>query len=607
MRSAIAVLLVGSFLSFIALSSDRADLRAQEKKVTVEKADPNVPPPPPKKDEPKKDLHKEDVPKKDAPEEKFDQKKADIETLKAANMAVEGKAMLEFFQKHTVSDTNRQRLSELIKLLGDEDFDKREQASEEIEKFGVSAIGMLRQAERTPYPEVLRRCERCLKNIEKVPTRTLASAAARLLGDLKTEGATETLLNFLPLAEDDTVADDVRGALAALAMRGGQPDPVLHEALESKETIKRSAAAEAFARGGDKAMRDEVRKLMTKETDNDIKLRVVVGLVTTAKSKVVVEEMIKLMAEVPVEAGWRAEEILVRLAGEKGPTVSLGGDKASREKARDEWLKWWKANEKDIDLAKLDELERTLGYTLVVEMDVRGIGGRVKEITPDGKTRWEITNVQFPTDALIMPGNKVIISEQNNNRVSERDTATGKEIWGETFNQPVGLQKLSNGNLVIIGRHQVMEWDRNRKPISTITRQQYDIVAGAKLRNGNFVVYTQQGQIITYDKDNKQLDAFATQRANYNSTMQILPNGKLLVTQFRGVAEVDLIAKKAEVILNYNFPTSAQKLPNGNVLVSNQNNYLVAEMDPKANKSIWEHKPDNNNNNFYRAWRAKRR
>ena len=598
MRSAIAGLITFSLCSFVAFSANDT-LVGQGKKPEVLKEVPKDTP----KDAPK-DAPKE--PEKSVVEEKFDQKKADIETLKTANLPFEGKALLRFFQQHTVTDTDRAHLTELIGRLGDDDFDRREQASAEIEEYGVSAIGLLRQAERSTNPEVLRRCERCLKNIEKVPTRTLACAAARLIADLKPDDAMITLLNYLPLADDDSVGDDVRSAIAALAMKDGKPDPVLLKALDSRESIKRGVAAEAFARNGDKAIRAAMRKLMATEKEIDINLRIAIALVAAAKDKVVVEDMIKLMVEAPVESGWRAEEILVRLAGDKTPMVSLGGDQAARDKARAEWLKWWKDNEKTINLAKLDELERTLGYTLIIEMDVRGAGGRVKEITPDGKVRWEVTNVQFPTDAIVLPGNRVVIAEQNTNRVSERDTATGKEIWATNFNQPVGLQRLSNGNIVVVGRQQIIEWDKDRKAVATITRQQFDIVAGAKLRNGDFAVYTQQGLIVTYDKSGKQLDQFNAGRGNYNSTMQVLPNGKILISQFRGIAEVDLINKKTDVLMAYNFPTSAQKLPNGNILVSNQNNYQVAEMDPKTSKVVWEYKPDNNNN-FYRPWRAKRR
>lgn len=594
MRSAFAGLLTALFAGLLAFTS-APDLVAQKKAV----------------DTPKKTDAK-DAPKEAPEEEKFDQKKADVETVKAAGYDADPKALMDFFKKHTVTDADRARLGTLIKQLGDDDFDRREEATEEIQKFGVAAIGPLRQAERTSDPEVLRRCEQCLKAIEKVPTRTLASAAARLLAELKAEGASETLLNYLPLAEDEAVADDVRAALAGVAMRDGKPDPALKAALAEKDALKRGAAAEAFARGGDKAMRGEARKLLESDADADLKLRVAVALVGGAKDKDVVESMIKLMADVPAEAGWRAEELLVRMAGEKGPAVSLGADKTAREKARDEWLKWWKDNAKDVDLAKLDESERTLGYTLLIEMDVRGIGGRVQEVGPDGKKRWEITNVQFPTDAVVLPGNKVIIAEQNNNRVSERDTATGKEVWGQTFNQPVGLQRLPSGNLVVVGRHQVVEWGRDRKPVSTITRQNYDIVCGAKLRNGQFAVMTQQAQIVTYDKDGKQLDTFSAaignrRQANYNSTMQVLPNGKALVTLWQAVAEVDFNKKESKSALTFNYPSSAQRLPNGNILVSSQNTYRTVEMDPRNNKTVWEHKPENNNQNFYRAWRAKRR
>lgn len=553
-------------------------------------------------------LKKENAPKEQPAEEKFDQKKADIETIRSADIAFEGKALLDFYKKHTVTDADRSRLGTLIKQLGDDDFDKREEASTEIEKFGVAAIGLLRQAERSSDIEVIRRCERCLKIIEKVPTRTLASAAARLLAELKTEGTSEVLLNYLPLAEDEAVGDDVRLALSAVAMKDGKPDPVLQQALDSTEAIKRGAAAEAFARGGDKAMRDTMRNRIEKEKEGEIRLRIAMALVTAAKDKAVVETMIKAMADAPFEIGWRAEEILVRMAGEKGPTASFSGDRVTKDKAATEWLAWWKANEKDVDLTKLDEIERMLGYTLLIEIDIRGIGGRLRELGPDGKVRWEITNVQYPTDAIVLPGNRVIVCEQNNNRVSERDTSkNGQEVWGTTFNQPVGLQKLTNGNLVVVGRQQIVEWDRNRKAVTTITRNQYDIVAALKMRNGEFAVLTQQGQIVTYDKDAKQLAVMATTRPNYMATMQLLPNNSILFTQQRGVGEVDLAKKESKTVMTYNYPTSAQKLPNGNILVASQNNYQVVEMDPKNNKVVWEHKFENVANNFYRAWRAKKR
>ena len=124
--------------------------------------------------------------------------------------------------------------------LGDDDFEAREAASEELSKSGVPAIALLRAAinAKDADPEIVRRCDLALKIIEKVPTRSLAIAAARLLATQKEDGITEVLLNYLPLADDESVGDEIRNTLAALAVRDGKPDQTLEAALESKEALQ---------------------------------------------------------------------------------------------------------------------------------------------------------------------------------------------------------------------------------------------------------------------------------------------------------------------------------------------------------------------------------
>jgi hypothetical protein len=367
-------------------------------------------------------------------DEPFDQRKADLETVKSAGYTDDVKSLTDFFRNHTVSDADRSRINALIQKLGDDTFEAREAASDELSRSGVPAIALLRSAMNAKDAdyEIARRCELALKVIEKVPTRSLAIAAARLLAGKKDDGIAEVLLNYLPLADDESVGDEIRNTLTALAVRDGKPDRALTAALESKDSLRRGAAAEAFARAGDKDSRARMKELLKKETDNDVRLLVALALVNDGRDKEIVPEVIRLMAEVPSERGWRAEELLWRIAGEDGPAVSLGADKPSREKARDEWKKWWDANEKKVDLAKLDQ-ESSYGLTIVCESPLRGGLGRVVAIGGDGKERWSVKNLNWPMDAVPLAGKKVLIAEHNRNRIIEREI-DGKEIWSENIN-----------------------------------------------------------------------------------------------------------------------------------------------------------------------------
>ena len=106
-----------------------------------------------------------------------------------------------------------------------------------------------------------------------------------------------------------------------------------------------------------------------------------------------------------------------------------------RQKARDEWKKWWDANEKKVDLAKLDQ-ESSYGLTIVCESPFRGGLGRVVALGGDGKERWKVTGLNWPMDAVPLAGKKVLIAEHNRNR----DRRAGDRRQGdlEREHQPAG-------------------------------------------------------------------------------------------------------------------------------------------------------------------------
>src|SRR5262249_31762251 len=145
---------------------------------------------------------------------------------------------------------DRDTIAALIRDLGADDFAVRENASNELVKAGRKAASLLRQAKDGGDAEVRRRAEVCLERIERGEERTLGAAAARLRAARRPAAAARTLLRFAPFADDRDTLESVRDALAAVAVRDGKPEPVLADALVSKQPLWRGLAGEALVRAG---------------------------------------------------------------------------------------------------------------------------------------------------------------------------------------------------------------------------------------------------------------------------------------------------------------------------------------------------------------------
>src|SRR5947209_8694376 len=83
-------------------------------------------------------------------------------------------------------------------------------------------------------PAPAARARTCLTPVEGTDSASLTSAAVRLLAARRPDGAAAALLAYLPYADDDRAAEDVRTVLAALAARDGKADPAVTAALEDK-------------------------------------------------------------------------------------------------------------------------------------------------------------------------------------------------------------------------------------------------------------------------------------------------------------------------------------------------------------------------------------
>lgn len=498
----------------------------------------------------------------------------DEQTLKAAGFSPGDQALLEFFRLRTLGDTGRARITALVRGLGDRSFAVRERASVDLARFGPAAVEYLRPALHDPDLEVARRAEQCLQRIaENGSEVAVAIAAVRVLARRKPAGACEVLLGYLPHADDVLAADEVRTALAALALRDGQPEPALAAALSDRAPVRRAAAAEAFTRAGAAGLRPAVAKLL-RDPEPAVRLRVALALAASGE-KDAVPVLIELLAELPLEQAFLAEDALLRVADANAPSAALGGATGAQQQCRDAWAAWWRTHAAAADLGKLRQGQ--LGRFLVTQWD-NGQVGRVLELDGTGRVLWQTDPVPWPLDVQMLPGNRLLLAEFYDNRVAERNLK-GELLWHQQLAEnPIAAQRLPGGHTFIATRSRLLEVDRAGKELYS-HRLAHALLAAQKCRDGSFACITAEGTYVRLDTAGKEVGQFPAGAQNYCG-FEVLPSGRVLVPQEGKDQVVEFSAEGKPVwVASVTRPISAARLPSGNVLVACRDGQRIVELD----------------------------
>jgi hypothetical protein len=520
----------------------------------------------------------------------------DEQILKQAGVGTDDMSLLNFFRQRTPNDAE---IRALVRKLGDDDFQTREKASRELTNLGPPAIPYLREALKTGDPEVVRRAEECLRNIGTGTSPALIAAAARLLAGRKPAGATEVLLAYLPKVEGASTEEEVLRALRVLALRDGKPDPVLMTALADLSPGKRAAAAVALAHSGAKDAWPAIHRLLK---DPEVTVRLQVGLaLTTLKEKDAVPVLIDLLPQLTYAQLGPVEDVLYRLAEDKAPDLAAGSDPETRRKYRDAWARWWKDEGDKLDLARLDQAARFLGYTMVVLLDA----GRIMEVDADNKLRWQIENLNYPLDAQLLPGDRVLVAEYKGNCVTER-SRKGEILWKKDLEGPLMAQRLPGGNTLIATRFQLLEVDQSGKQVFAYMRSQGDQIMKAQKQpaRGEIGLITNGGPntslFVRLNAEGKEVSSFPVGVRTSGGRVEMLPNGHVVMPlkDENKVVEYDL---QGRVVWQAAFPdpVAAIRLRNGHTLITAYQSQRAVEVD-QTGKEVWQYKADQR---LTRAWR----
>jgi len=531
-----------------------------------------------------------------------DQRTLDTKSLESVNLSADKPdTLVAYLKQRTLSDSDLLKIQNVIKSMGDEQFEERVKASITAEKFGPAAIGPLRTAAQGDTdPEVAFRAGETLKRIEKVSHAAIASAVARALAKTKSPDAIAAMLGFLPMADNTVVEDDLHTAIAILAIRDGVIDPGILAALEDKLPIRRATAAIALLEasvGNPQLSTDAAKKVkiaLAKETDGETKFSVGFTLATVTRDVDAVAELITSIPDLSRGRIWQAEDFLIQLAGKNAPKTKMGPLKPDLEKARDSWRKWWDGAKGTTDYSKLDFKPTTTGRIALMTMDPSGWGnGWLAELGPDLRRRWRMPGILAPADYQFLPNGRVLILEQNYSRITER-TLNGAIVF--TFNpppgQPVGMQRLPNGHTLVACRQMAIEYNEKWEEKNKYARpNNNDILAVARSDNGQTIVLTTNpGKLIRLDDKWKELPNPVNLATNpfYQPRMELLPNDRVLVTEQNRIAEYDMKSDKKDPVwfVNVNSPTSVQRFSNGNTLIVDAGSNSAKEYTPEK-EVVW--------------------
>jgi hypothetical protein len=516
---------------------------------------------------------------------------AEERALQTAAQGDDAAAALNFFRKRTPGEAQREHLQALVRDLADDSFEVRQKASADLVAAGPVAAALLRAAARGDDAEAARRARTCLAQMHRDGTAAIVLAGAGLVIRRRPAGAVAVLLAYLPFAEDEGVAEELRTSLAALTAKDGKPEPALLQALASADAAQRAEAGVVLARARLADTGPAVHQLLDDE-DATVRLRVGRALVE-AKDRDAIPTLIALFGDLAGDERWEVEELLERIAGEDAPAVPRNDTPDVRRRRRGAWLAWWQAHGDSVDLARLPAPPRPAGRTLLLEADLSLSDGLVSEVGADGRLLRRVAGLQGPVAVEGLPEGHLLVAEYGGRRVRERDFS-GKVVWEKKLPaNPVAVQRLANGNTFVACRNRLLEIDRDGREISDRRRPARDVLGARRHPDGSTALITHDGLCRWLDAGGQETRRFPVGGPHALGVgIDVLPNKRVLVPCF-GENRVAEYAAAGEVLWQATVAgaASAERLPNGHTLVGSTTPPRVVELD-RAGKVVWHYRPD---------------
>jgi HEAT repeat protein len=514
----------------------------------------------------------------------------DEATLRQANFDTSADGVLSQLRARTRTDGDRRQTQTLIAQLGSPDFRQRERALHELKVIGRPALPALREAQdHHPDREVRRRAQQGVLFAESLEEPNVAMALVRRAIYLRVHGAAEQLLALLPVV-DWEIQDEIFHSLRQVALRGGQLEPALLEALQDPSPLRRAAAALTVALTGDDAARVRVRQLVA-DKDAEVRLRAAQGLLAVHDAASL-PVLIALLNEPAVELSWSAEELLHWVAGTTAPKEVVGSASAyEREKAVAAWTAWHQRHAATIAWERLEEESRRPSLYLVCDSHSVWLGGCDGKRKTLVQERGQRNGDSFcPNDVLLLPGNELLTLPYEASEAATYSLA-GKAVWQQPL--PNGrhnqmCQRLPSGHILLANANGTVELNTRGEQVATVSFEKALPTDDArKLRSGKLLVHTSNNLVELDGFDGRIIRETNVRWRNWRRTCAMLPDGRVVFAIAMGnrLVETDCSGRTLHVLAAPDV-AGVEALRDGHYLVWTGTDQLV-EVD-RDGHALWE-------------------
>jgi outer membrane protein assembly factor BamB len=374
-----------------------------------------------------------------------------------------------------------------------------------------------------------------------------------------------------------------------VALEGGKPAADVLAAAADKEPLRRAAVALVLGRAAHKHR--QPLAALVKDPDARVRYHAAVSILRNG-DRAGGKALLALLTEAPLPLAWRAEEILLRVAGEQPPKITLAKlDDDGRAKWRAEWEAWWGGNITRIDLARINFDDASLGLTIFCGDEKIGESpGFVYAVNRSGNVVWKLDGINSPADCHLLPGGRILVAQNWHSKVTEHDRS-GKILLELTLpDKPVSCERLPNGNTFVATYNGLHEFTPDGKEVFA-HKVSSMLHGGYKLRDGHMLTVDTNGNVEELDAKGERVHRFTPEKhaggAGAWASVEVLLNGNYLIalSGTSRVIETDRMGKilwEAEV----QTPTSATRLRNGHTLVSSVDGEFVVELDGMG-KEVW--------------------